>query len=207
MRTSWHADRETRYAVMALARAYPRPESPLASWVTATKRLLASHGLIRSFTRLDDLENLWDVSDDQRPRYTAEIVRLLDHPSPLVRASAAACLGRLGRSEAAEPLAHKLADPSKIVWRSAAWALRRLGNRGIGVDLIQSAMRDPDVRVRRASTRIFANQFHGMDSRVELADRLIDLTNDSDLWTRLQRFGRFDSGSTEPRIARSRSAL
>ena len=43
--------------------------------------------------------------------------------------------------EAVEPLVKCLGDPSKIVWRAAAWALRRLGNEGIGVEAIKAALR------------------------------------------------------------------
>jgi HEAT repeat protein len=103
-----------------------------------------------------------------------------------VRAAAAACLGRLGQAESVTPLVKRLADPSKIVWRAAAWALRRLGNRGLGVDSIKAALADPDPAIRRGAARIFAYQFHGMDTRLDVAERLVDLTKDPDLWTRLQ---------------------
>ncbi len=79
-----------------------------------------------------------------------------------------------------------LNDPSKIVWRSASWALRRLGNRGQGIDAIKEALASPDPATRRGAVRIFAYQFSGMDGRLDLADRLIERTSDPDLWTRLQ---------------------
>ncbi|MGA2705659.1 MAG: HEAT repeat domain-containing protein [Isosphaeraceae bacterium] len=178
--------RETRYAVMALARAYPRDGAPLNSWGNRDEgpaRLPRTDSLVHT---LDDLENLWDVPPGDQPRFAGEIVRLLADPEPLVRAAAAACLGRLGRPEATSPLVRSLGDPSKIVWRSAAWALRRLGNQGIGMDAIKKALDDPDPRVRRGATRIFAYQFPGMDTRLDLAERLVELTRDPDLWTRLQ---------------------
>ena len=94
-----------------------------------------------------------------------------------MRAAAAACLGRLGRPEAAEPLVKRLGDPSKIVWRSAAWALRRLGNQGVGVDAILAAPCTIPIRgsagVRRGSSPTSST---GMDTRLDLADRLIELT-------------------------------
>ena len=40
--------------------------------------------------------------------------------------------------------------------------------------------------MRRGAARIFAYQFYGMDERQDLADRLIELCDDPDLWTRLQ---------------------
>ncbi len=135
---------------------------------------------------LDDLENLYEISAADQPRFASEISRLLLDPEPLVRSAAAACLGRLGRSEAVAPLVRSLGDPSKIVWRSAAWALRQMGNHGTGIDAIKKALGDPDPRVRRGATRIFAYQFAGMDRRLDLADQLRELTRDPDLWTRLQ---------------------
>ncbi len=178
--------RETRYAVMALAQAFPRPGGPLHGWGNrdlGPARLPRTDNLVHT---LDDLENLWDVPQPDRARFFRAILPLLDHPEPLVRAAAAASLARLGQAEAAGALARRLADPSKIVWRASAWALRRLGNQGVGVDVIRAALSDPDPRVRRGAVRIFAYQFPGMDERIDLAKRLIELTRDPDLWTRLQ---------------------
>ena len=92
----------------------------------------------------------------------------------------------LVRRDSARALVGRLADPSKIVWRAAAWALRRLGNQGLGCDTIAAALKDPNPATRRGATRIFAYQFHGMDTRIEFAESLIELTRDPDLWTRLQ---------------------
>ena len=177
--------RETRYAVMALAEAFPRPGAPLRGWGNRDggPRLPRIDSLVNT---LDDLENLWDVPEPDRPRFAQAVAPLLEHPQPLVRAAAAAALGRLGQEESAAQLAKRLNDPSKIVWRAAAWALRRLGNDGLGAKIIKAALDDPDPRVRRGATRVFAYQFHGMDERLELADRLIELSDDPDLWTRLQ---------------------
>jgi HEAT repeat protein len=177
--------RETRFAVMALAEGFPKG-APLNSWGNRDEgpaRLPRSDGLV---PLLDDLENLWDVPEAERPRFAAAIIPLLDHPEPLVRAHAAACLGRLGREEAVHPLIGRLDDPSKIVWRAAAWALRRLGNAGVGVEAILGALRSTDPLTRRGAARIFAYQFHGMDERREIALQLLQLTDDPDLWTRLQ---------------------
>jgi HEAT repeat protein len=178
--------RETRYAVMALAEAFPRPGAPLHGWGNrdcGPARLPRTDSLVNT---LDDLENLWDVAEPDRPRFVQAIVPMLDHPQPIVRAAACAALGRTGNAESAAHLARRLADPSKIVWRAAAWALRRLGNEGLGVQVVKAALEDADPRVRRGATRIFAYQFQGMDERLDLAGRLIELCGDPDLWTRLQ---------------------
>ena len=96
--------------------------TPLTSWGNrddGSARLPRTDSLVHT---LDDLENLWDVPTGDRPRFASEIVPLLADPEPLARAAAAACLGRLGRPEAVSPLVRSLGDPSKIVWRSVAWA-------------------------------------------------------------------------------------
>ncbi len=178
--------RETRYAVMALAQAYPRGGPPGRGWGNRDKgpaRLPRGDTLVHT---LDDLENLWEVAAPDRPRFARAIEGFLDQPEPLVRSAAAACLGRLREPGSAVPLVKRLADPSKIVWRSAAWALRKLGNAGLGVSEIKAALNDPDPRTRRGATRIFAYQFYGMDQRLDLAGRLVELSSDPDLWTRLQ---------------------
>jgi HEAT repeat protein len=178
--------RETRYAVMALAEAFPRPEAPLVGWGNRDEgpaRLPRTDNLIHT---LDDLENLWDVPGRDRARFAAAIEPLLEHREPTVRAAAAACLGRLGQPISVAPVASRLNDPSKIVWRSAAWALRRLGNRGIGHEAIIAALASRDPATRRGAARIFAYQFYGMDDRPELTRPFLDLTLDADLLTRLQ---------------------
>jgi HEAT repeat protein len=177
--------RETRYAVMALARGYPKGP-PLNSWGNRDEgpaRLPRTDSLVHT---LDDLETLWDVPEAERQAFARAIIPLLDHAEPLVRAHAAAALGRLGRPEAVDPLLARLDDPSKIVWRAAAYALRRLGNAGLGVDSIAGAIQARDPLTRRGAARIFAYQFYGMDERPEIALRLLQRVDDPDLWTRLQ---------------------
>ncbi len=164
--------RETRYAVMALAKAFPRPGGPLAGWHNrddGPARLPRTDSLIHT---LDDLENLWDVPAAERGRYARTIAPLLSHSEPLVRATAAACLGGLRQCDSVAQLVDCLDDDSKIVWRAAAWALRRLGNAGIGVDEITTALKSTNPRMRRGATRIFAYQFYGMDTHPELAESL-----------------------------------
>ena len=178
--------RETRYAVEALAEAYPRPGAPTKGWGNRdgqAPRLPRESSIV---TILDDLENLWEVPEADRPGFASKIARFLEHPEPLVRARAAASLGRLGDPSSVGPLVGLLNDPSKIAWRSAAWALRRLGNQGLGLEEIRGALDSPDPATRRGASRIFAYQFSGMDGRLGLADRLIARTSDPDLWTRLQ---------------------
>ena len=178
--------RETRYALMALAEAFPRPGTSRRGWGNRDEgpaRLPRDDSLVHL---LDDLENLWEVPEADGLRFARAIIPTLDHPEPIVRATASATLGRLGHPESVGPLVKRLADPSKIVWRAAAWALRHLGNQGIGVEAIKKALQDANPLTRRGAVRIFAYQFHGMDTRLDLAEPLLELSRDPDLWTRLQ---------------------
>jgi hypothetical protein len=181
--------RETRYAVEALAMGFPRKEGPsVKGWANRDEqpaRLPRTDSLLHT---LDDLDNLWDVPKDRQAEFVSAIVLLLKHDQPLVRARAAECLGRIGIGceQAVPPLVEQLNHPNKMVWRAAAWALRNLGNFGTGVDAIKQALDSHNPLVRRGACRVFAYQFFGMDDRLDLCDRLMELTADPDLWTRLQ---------------------
>jgi HEAT repeat protein len=180
--------RETRYAVEALAMAFPVKGGPRTGWGNRDEErahLPRTDSLLHT---LDDLDNLWDVPKSAQARFVAAIVPLLKHEQPLVGARAAECLGRisLGCDLAVEPLVEQLNHPNKMVWRAAAWALRNLGNFGTGVDAIKHALNSPDPLVRRGACRIFAYQFFGMDERLDICACLRELTADPDLLTRLQ---------------------
>ncbi|MFL5245089.1 MAG: discoidin domain-containing protein [Gemmataceae bacterium] len=180
--------RETRYAVEALAMAFPKKDGTTTGWANRDDRPARLPRTDRLLHTLDDLDNLWEVPKRDQKRFVAALVPLLDHEEPLVRAHAAACLARIGVGcpEAVPPLMKQLDHPNKIVWRSAAWALRHLGNFGTGVDAIKQALHSGDPLVRRGACRVFAYQFFGMDERLDLCARLMELTGDPDLWTRLQ---------------------
>ncbi|WP_165244403.1 HEAT repeat domain-containing protein [Paludisphaera soli] len=178
--------RETRYAVMALARAFPRPEAPMTSWGNRDRGPARLPRLDSPAHTLDDLENLWDVPEAEAAKFLAAIVPLLDHPSSLTRASAASCLGRLDHAEAMEPLARRLGDPSKLVRRAAAVALRRLARQGHEVESIARALSDPDPRARRGAVWIFAYQAGDLASRPELSPPLLERAGDSDFLARFE---------------------
>ena len=177
--------RETRYALEALAEGFPRGET-LTSWGNRDGEPARLPRLSPLVATLDDLDNLWDVPEADRPRFAAAIIPLLESPDLLVRTHAARTLGRLGDPSSVESLARHLADPSKLVVRASAWSLRKLGNRGVGIDAIRDALASSNPATRRGAVRIFAQQFPGMDTRVDLADALIGLTDDPDLRTRLE---------------------
>ena len=134
--------RETRYAVMALAEAYPasrgavdgvgqprRRSGPACPapipWCTRSTTSKTSGTCPQpigrdSPVRSPDCSTIPSHSSAPRPRPAWDG---WDRPEAVV----APCRAALG-------------DPSKIVWRSAAWALRRLGNQGIGIDAIKQRL-------------------------------------------------------------------
>ena len=154
MRTSARPMRETRYAVMALAEAFPRPGAPLHGWGNRDDgpARLPRTRLARPYARRSR-EPLGRARGRPCSIRRGDRSRCSTIAEPLVRAAAAAALGRLGQAGSAAPLAARLADPSKIVWRAAAWALRRLGNEGIGLDAIKAALDDADPASRAAGPR------------------------------------------------------
>ena len=136
--------RETRYAVMALAEAFPAARSPAARMGQPRRRpgALAAHRLAGAHARRSR-------KPLGRARAGPGSIRASDHPVARSRRAAGPRGGRglpgpAGQAESAAPLVGRLDDPSKIVWRAAAWALRRLGNQGIGIDAIAAALEDPN---------------------------------------------------------------
>jgi hypothetical protein len=201
--------RETRYAVEALAMAFPRKAAPTTGWGNRDEQPACLPRTDTLLHTLDDLDNLWDVAKGEQARFVSAVIPLLHHEQPLVRAQAAACLGRIaiGCDAAVGPLVEQLNHPNKLVWRAAAWALRNLGDFGTGVEAIKAALHSPDPLVRRGACRVFAYQFYGMDERLDLCRRLMELTADPDLWTRLQAlktlrqwFYRTDDAATQRKI-------
>ncbi len=172
--------RETRFAVMALASAYSHGE-PQQGW-GGSARLPQSTPVVKA---LDDLEGLWDRPDSDPGSLEKAVVGFLDHPVPLVRAHAASCLGRIGAESAVSPLVGCLDDPSKMVVRASAESLRRLGRSGLGADLLVEALASRDPLIRRGAARVFEHPFPGLDNRLDVATRLLLLSDDPDLWTRL----------------------
>lgn len=93
-------------------------------------------------------EGLAVLSSDAQARRTA--VATLSDPRPVMRKVAAQALGRMGSSEAVDPLVEALEDPSPEVRGAAARALGEIGN-GAGSEALKAAVSDPDPDVRQAS--------------------------------------------------------
>jgi hypothetical protein len=114
------------------------------------------------------------VTDDMR----AQIRRAAASPDALVRQAAAEALGRLGGQDAA--LLGLLGDPSKMVQRTAAWAVRQSYSRHPETSSagLAAALESRDDRTRWGATRVFAQHFAAIAKRPEfgavLAQRAAD---------------------------------
>jgi len=178
--------RETRYAVESLAIAFPRAFRPGWENRNGQPARVPAPGTASLRETLDALDSIWELDDAERDRLLPRIAQYLEpRHRALLRATAAACLARVGDASSVEPLARRLGDPVRMVSQAAAYALRRMGNRGIGIEAIRRALRSPSPLVRRGATRVFAYQFYGMDTRLDVAEEFFPLLADPDLLARL----------------------
>jgi hypothetical protein len=178
--------RESRYALMAIASVYPNGEPRMGLGNVNGKAASIPASDAPAAKILEALENIWDVPAENVDDIVVATLPFLERPESPVRASAASLLGRIGENESVAPLMGLLNDPSKLVWREAAWGLRQLGNKGFAEDALKVALESADPLVRRSAARAFAYQFQEMDTRLDIAETFVGLTADPDELTRLQ---------------------
>src|SRR5262249_24810154 len=87
----------------------------------------------------------------------------------VIRQAGAEALGRLGGQDAA--LLELLGDPSKMVQRTAAWAVRQSYSRHPEISSagLAAALESRDDRTRWGATRVFAQHFAAIARRPEFA--------------------------------------
>jgi hypothetical protein len=162
--------RETQMAVLALSAYFPL-EGRAPGWNAPKVEQLASDP-VRILEQLDDV---WDRPADNMLK---QIEREAQSPDALIRQAAVEALGRLGLRN--ELFAKLLGDPSKMVQRTAAWALRQSYSRHEDTpssDLL-SALASRDGRTRWGATRVFAAHFATLGRRPEMAAALAKLAGD-----------------------------
>ena len=148
--------RETQMAALALASYYPG---------SAANAAPPAAGALRQ------LDATWSTAPglEQQARSA----------DPFLRQAAVEALGRLGAQESQPLLAELLGDSSKLVQRTAAWALRQIqSRRRVDAAVLAKALDSPDARTRWAATRVFAIHFSALtgsnDVAAALARRLDD---------------------------------
>jgi hypothetical protein len=162
--------RETQFALMGLSAYYPLGDRA-KGWNAPAVRKLASDPV----RLLEQLDNIWDPPPDSVRKQIAEAAKSND---ALVRQAAAEALGRLGKREPV--LIKLLGDPSKMVERTAAWAVRQTYSRNEDTpssDLL-AALQSQNDRTRWGATRVFAQHFSTLARRPEIAAALLKLDDD-----------------------------
>ncbi|MFN0102013.1 MAG: HEAT repeat domain-containing protein [Bryobacteraceae bacterium] len=153
--------RETQMAVLALSAYYPA-EASGPRWGKAPLGPLKT---------LEDLDEIWNVPDAARLK---EIEALTRAPEPMFRTQALETLGRLGRTESLPVIAARMDDPSKLVMRAAAWAMRQIYSRRpeTGGQTLLKSLQSQVERERWSGTRVFATHFAELAKRDEFAPAL-----------------------------------
>jgi hypothetical protein len=172
--------RETQMAVLALSTLYPADVHKKGWDVPVTRGLPADP--LKLVTALDDV---WE----RPPADVLAVIREVTASNEvLVRQAATETLGRLALPETAPLLVKLLGDPSKLVQRSAAWALRQvyLAHPETSEAELLAALRSKDARVRWGATRVFAHHFRALAPRKELIAALEKLTADPVIAVRMQ---------------------
>ena len=178
---SWQTPfRETQFAIMALSQYFPGPgekgrQADLDPFSNAQKADSWS-------TRLVGMDRIWNRPGENGHQ---QILSDLTHPNALVRQKTAVCLGRVGKASAVEPLVNALRDPSKLVRRAAAFALRQLGNRGIGKDRVVQALMSENPWTRRGAVQIFTQHHKSWTDRQDVREALMLGMRDADSWIRM----------------------
>ncbi len=170
--------RETQMAVLALSAYFPMAgrskgwNSPVIAHLSSDPVLL-----------LEQLDQIWDAPSVS-VRKEVEAATLSN--DALIRQAAVEALGRLGSDEAC--YGKLLGDSSKIVQRTAAWAMRQSYSRHANTpssELIQ-ALESSDDRVRWGATRVFSAHFPVLARRPEIAVALWKLVDDAAVTVRMQ---------------------
>ncbi len=202
---------ETKWAVMGLSQIYPKagpslaPASPVSPGLPGAalgvyppgrdRRHNAQRAPLQIVPVLQWLDQLWYVHDPALARsLIGRVLPLLESPEPLVREAAASAIGRMAVDApdpkpyrvAVTPLAKLLGDRTKMVSRAAAWALRQLGNDGVGVDAVKSALDSPDDYTRRGAARVFYQYWYHMVDREDVARAFVRHVSDPDMLVRIE---------------------
>ncbi|HTB10041.1 MAG TPA: hypothetical protein VK752_00645 [Bryobacteraceae bacterium] len=159
--------RETQMAVLALSSYFPI-EGRAKGWNSPKIEKLSSDPV----EMLEQLDEVWDAPSEL---VAQQIGMATASPDALIRQAAVEACGRLGNRQV-EAL---LRDKSKLVQRTAAWALRqRYSRTDWPSGELGAALQDSDDRRRWGATRVFAAHFSELAKRPGLAGALSKLADD-----------------------------
>lgn len=187
---------ETKWAVMGLSEIYPEHGPAVAPAPPPPTNLKVGHGRNAPVVpTLMWLDQLWYEHDPARvPALLERVLPLLESPEPLLREAAASAIGRMAVDApnpapfkvAVGPLVKTLGDRAKMVSRAAAWALRQLGNDGVGIGEVKSALDSPDDYTRRGASRVFYQYWYRMADREDVARTFVRHVDDPDMLVRIE---------------------
>jgi hypothetical protein len=170
--------RETQMAVLALSAYYPAGNAK-HGWGSTVDQLPASGESL-----LLALDKIWDQPSDG---VLNQVRTLASHSDVFIRQQAVEVLGRLALAADLPLLKTALADPSKLVQRTAAWAMRQvLSRRATGNDVLLSALASKNPRLEWGATRVFATHFRELARDSRFADALIAKTSSPSEPVRIQ---------------------
>ncbi len=160
--------RETQMAVLALGAYYPQA-SRAKGWNSPQIDKLSTDPV----EELEQLDNIWDAPSDS---VRAQIVEAAKSNDALIRQGAVEALGRLASNDPV--LFQSLGDSSKMVQRTAAWAVRQRYSRHSETPSqeLVSALASKNDRTGWGATRVFAQHFSALAQRPDFAAPLAKLT-------------------------------
>ncbi len=172
--------RETQMAILALSSYYPM--GPRAKGWDAPKLGALSADPVKL---LQELDGVWDA---QSPTVLASIRKQTSASDALIRQAAVEALGRLGDPGSLDLVSQRLGDDSKLVQRTAAWALRQIYSRHpeTSARYLTAALSSKDDRTRWGATRVFATHFAELARRPEFAEALQFRLTDSNPAVQMQ---------------------
>ena len=170
--------RETQMAILALSAYFPQP-GRAKGWNSPPITRLSDDPV----ELLQQLDNVWDAPSTE---VQSEIAAAALSNDALIRQAAVEALGRLGAPQTC--YSQLLGDPSKLVQRTAAWAMRQSYSRHEDTpsETLAAALQSTDDRVRWGATRVFAQHFSSLARRPELAPALLKLAGDPTVTVRMQ---------------------
>ena len=170
--------RETQMAVLALSSYFPM-SGRAKGWNSPALNNLSADPV----ELLQQLDDVWDPPSASVRR---EIENVATSNDALLRQAAVEALGRLGAPEAV--YGKLLGDPSKLVQRTAAWAMRQAYSRHTDTPVadLTASLQSTDDRVRWGATRVFAAHFSALAKRPEVATALANLLDDPVTTVRMQ---------------------
>jgi HEAT repeat protein len=169
--------RETQFAIMGLAAYYPLAARG-KGWNSPVIDRLSKEPV----RLLEQLDEVWDRPS---PEVLDEIRTATRSNDVLIRQAAAEALGRLGDRDSV--LLAMLADPSKMVQRTAAWAVRQSYNGHPdtpSADLLTPLSSTND-RARWGAARVFSQHFSALARRPEFEPALAKLLDEPALATQM----------------------